>query len=388
MKFDFDEYVEHRGYWSVKYDMYGHDKPEDAIPLWIGDMDFRSPPCVRNELAKLAKHGVLGYSYADARYMESLGVWFWDRFRWDIRPEWLVNTTGVVNAIHIAIRSLTEPGDVVMTQEPVYYPFADAVRLTGRKLVSSDLVMNQYGQYDIDFDDFESKASSKKVKLFILCNPHNPVGRVWTADELTKLGEICMRHEIIVVSDEIHQDLIYPGYKHIVFANLSDDFAERTITCTAPSKTFNLAGLNLSNIFIKNQTMRKKFKQEYESTGMPFPGIAGIAGCMAAYDYGAEWLSELLIYLESNMGMVERAAADWPGAVFRRPEATYFAWVDFSGLHLTDEDLNNFMLNRAKVWLGEGYKFGAKGSGFMRINVATARGLLQEALIRITNALN
>ena len=388
MNYDFNEYVEHRGYRSVKYDMAGHDKPDDVIPLWVGDMDFRSPPCVREELARLAEHGVLGYSYADDRYFESLASWFGGRFGWHPRQEWLVNTTGVVNAIHIAIRGLTEPGDAIMIQEPVYHPFAEAIKFTERRMVSSNLVLTPDGGYEIDFDDFESKAANRGVKLFILCNPHNPVGRVWTEAELRRLGEICARHGIIVVSDEIHQDLIYPGHRHIVFAGICEEFADMTITCTAPSKTFNLAGLNLSNIFISNRKLREGFVKEYDRSGMPHPGALGLAACKAAYDGGADWLGELLRYLEGNMEMIALASADWPGARFRKPQGTYFGWIDFTDLHLTDQDLSNFMTVRARVWLNDGYKFGSGGSGFMRINAGAAAGLLQEALLRITTALN
>jgi cystathionine beta-lyase len=298
MKYDFDSVIDRRNTYSIKYDPVSRGRPEDVLPLWVADMDFPAPPCVTEALVSRAGHGIFGYSEPDAPYFSALRGWFGKRFEWDTEREWLTVTQGVVLALYVAVRALTKPGDGIVVQQPVYYPFSSAVRQAGRQLLVNELVYNG-ATYGIVFEAFENKI--KQAKLFILCNPHNPVGRVWTQDELVRMGEICLRHGVTVVADEIHQDFVFPGRRHLVFAALDGRFPDITVTCTAPSKTFNLAGLLHANIFIENEALRAQFKQEYKNCGLSQPGIMGLTACEAAYTGGAEWLDELIVYLAGNM---------------------------------------------------------------------------------------
>jgi len=320
----------------------------------------------------------------DDGYFDVLQGWHERRLGWTTRREWLVVTQGVVNAIYVAVRALTEPGDGVVIQQPVYSPFMSAINDTGRQLLVNELDYHN-GRYSIDFDDFEDKI--KRARMFILCSPHNPVGRVWTHDELVRMGDICLRHGVIVVSDEIHQDFIYPGHRHIVFAGIDPSFADITLTCTAPSKTFNIAGLPLSNIFIQNRDLHKKFKQEYTNCGLGQPGIMSIIACKAAYEGGEKWLEELLLYLGGNVSLV-RQFSQAPSPVFRlvEPEGTYLVWLDCSGLGLSARELNEQISQKAKIWLVGGDAFGPSGAGFQRINIACPRTVLHEGLTRLQYA--
>jgi len=377
--FDFDKKVNRYGTYSIKYDPASWGKPDDVLPMWVADMDFPAPECVVDALTKLARHGVFGYSEPDAAYFETVQNWFSRRFNWSVEREWLTITPGVVNALYIAVRALTQEGDGVVIQQPVYYPFEGAVRHTGRKLLVNQLVFED-GKYIIDFDDFEQKIS--QAKLFILCSPHNPVGRVWTVDELTRMGEICLKHNVTVIADEIWQDFIYTGHRHSVFSALSPKFSDITITATAPSKTFNLAGLQHANIFIPNKELRRKFKQEYRASGMSQPGLAGLVTCKAAYDHGDEWLDALLIYLADNMRLINSFLHERLEKIkLIEPQGTYLAWLDCSALGLSD--LDDVILNKAKLWFNDGERFGVGGKGFTRINAACQRDVLKEALIRL-----
>jgi cystathionine beta-lyase len=387
--YDFDRVIDRRNTYSIKYSEASlRGKPEDALPLWVADMDFQAPPCVVEALTKQCRHGIFGYSDTGDAYLETLRRWFARRFDWDTEPYRLINTPGVVNAIHIAIRALTEPGDAILIQQPVYYPFASAAELTKRKLTVSELVYES-GGYAIDFDDFEKKITDNQVKLFILCNPHNPVGRVWTSDELTRLGDICVRHGVIVVADEIHQDFVYGGHKHRIFAELNPDYRDLTVTCTAPSKTFNLAGLQLSNIFIANARLWEAFRRECARCGMSQPGVMGIVACLAAYGGGDGWLGELLDYLAGNLAFIREFLPERvPGVRLVEPEGTYLAWLDFRALELGDRELDEMISRRAKLWLDDGLMFGPSGSGFQRVNFACPRSVLNEALERLEKAVN
>jgi len=378
--------IDRRNTYSIKYDPVSRGKPSDVQPMWVADMDFKTPPCVMDALVAHAKHGIYGYSEPDADFFSVVQRWFRERFDWNVEREWLIATPGVVSALYIAIRALTEEGEGVLIQQPVYYPFESSVKQTGRKLLVNELVYRD-GFYSIDFQDFENKI--KEAKLFILCNPHNPVGRVWKEDELTRMGEICLRHNVIVISDEIHQDFIYPGHRHIVFTKLDPRFADITLTCTSPSKTFNLAGLLYANIFISNERLLNKFKLEYARCGLSQPSLMGLVSCKAAYESGAEWVDELNSYLFGNMSLIKEFLRERiPKIKLVEPEGTYLAWLDFLAFNLSSQELNELITHKAKLWLNDGPSFGLGGKGFQRINVACPRSVLRNALESIYSSLS
>ncbi|MCL2215271.1 MAG: pyridoxal phosphate-dependent aminotransferase [Treponema sp.] len=383
MKYDFDTVIDRKNTSSIKYDPASRGKPEDVLPLWVADMDFAAPSCVKDALISRAQHGIFGYSEPCGAYFPAVQEWFKNRFEWSTEKEWILITPGVVNALYLAVRAFTKPGDGIVVQQPVYYPFNSAVQKTGRALLVNELIYSE-GHYRIDFEDFENKI--KVAKLFILCNPHNPVGRVWTNDELIRMGEICLRYGITVIADEIHQDIIFPPYKHHVFAALDKRFSDFTVTCTSPSKTFNLAGLQHANIFIPSEQLRALFKQEYENCGLSQPGIMGLVSCEAAYTGGAQWLDALINYLAGNMSLINEFLHNYiPKIKLVKPEGTYLAWLDFSELGLSDNELNNAITHKAKLWLNNGPTFGRGGNGFQRLNAACPRSLLQNALERLRN---
>jgi cystathionine beta-lyase len=385
MKYDFDRVIERRGTYSIKHDPASRGKPDDVLPMWVADMDFAVPSCVTDALVSLARHGIFGYSEPDAAYFSVIRNWFADRFGWEVQREWLAITPGVVNALAIAIRAFTKPGDGVVIQQPVYYPFESSVRQNGRTLLVNELVYSE-GRYTIDFQDFENKI--KEAKLFILCSPHNPVGRVWTQDELVRMGELCLRHGVTVIADEIHQDFVFAPSRHLVFATLDPRFADITVTCTSPSKSFNLAGLQNANIFIANKIIKNKFMQEYASCGLSQPSPAGLVACKAAYEGGGEWLDELVGYLCGSMSLVgDFVQAHIPRVKLVKPEGTYLAWLDFSQLGLSVQELDTLITHRCKLWLSSGHTFGAGGNNFQRMNIACPRSVLQDALGRLKNVI-
>lgn len=388
MSLNFDEVIERKNTDSIKYDSAERlGLPEDVLPLWVADMDFKAPDCVINELVEKSRHGIFGYSESGADYFEALHSWFLTRHGWEVREPWLVKTPGVVNAIATAIRALTEKGDFVLIQQPVYHPFSECVLVNGRRLSISGLVYEN-GAYSIDFADFEDKIKSDKVKLFILCNPHNPVGRVWTRGELIKMGDICLRHGVIVISDEIHMDFVYPGNKHLVFSALKPEYEAITLTCTAPSKTFNLAGLHISNIFIPNRAIWESFNDEIRRSGFSQLGIMGMTACRAAYAGGAQWLDELMAYLGKNLEFLRSFLRDrLPEIRLVEPEGTYLVWLDFKSLGLDQERLDELMLQKARLWLNSGTIFGAGGESFQRMNIACTRKTLETALNRLEEAI-
>jgi cystathionine beta-lyase len=383
MKYDFESVIDRSNSCSIKYEPTWRGKPADVLPLWVADMDFAAPPCVQEAIVSRAKHGIFGYSEPDAEYFDVMQKWFGERFNWAIQRDWLSIVPGVVNAIYIAIRALTKPGDGVVIQQPVYYPFEFSIKKTGRQLLVNELILSD-GHYSIDFQDFEEKI--KQAKMFIMCNPHNPVGRVWNSDELTRMGEICLRHNVIVIADEIHQDFVFPKHRHIVFEALNNDFASIAITCTSPSKTFNLAGLLHANIFISNKVLRNKFKEEYAQLGIGQPGVMGLITCKAAYQNGAEWLDELLEYLAQNMLLLKTELSEHiPRIKLIEPEGTYLAWLDCRELGLSPQKLDEAVVHKAKLWLNAGYTFGKGGDGFERINAACPSSVLRKALERLKN---
>ncbi len=374
---------------SLKYDFAERmGKPTGLLPMWVADMDFRTVPQVTEALEKAVHHGIFGYSDSGSNYFAVLHDWYASRFGWELHPEWLVKTPGVVYALATAVRALTQRGDAVMLQQPVYYPFSSIVRHNERVLVNSPLVL-QDGVYHMDYEDIEARIIENDVKLFLLCSPHNPVGRVWTREELIRLGDICMKHGVLVVSDEIHADFVYPGHRHFVFADLKPEYLEHTVTCTAPSKTFNLAGLKTSNIFIADAAVRKAFISEMWAGGVSDINVLGMLACQAAYAHGAAWLEELKLYLADNISLVRTFLAKrLPQIHLVEPQGTYLLWLDFRDLGITDAELDTLITEKAKLWLDPGPMFGPEGSGFQRINVACPRVTLQRALEQLEKAVN
>lgn len=381
---DFDKITDRTGTNAIKYDLAeARNKPKDAISLWVADMDFPTAPCVQKAIAEKAAHGIFGYSRPDSRYYAALKKWFKECHNYKIQDEWVVNTPGVCFALATAIRAFTKEGESVLVQKPVYYPFFNMIKNLSRKVVNSPLELKN-GHYEINFQDFEDKIVSEKVKMFILCSPHNPGGRVWKKEELLRISEICLEHNVLVVSDEIHSDITFEGHTHTVYGTLSPAAAENSIICTAPSKSFNLAGLQFSNIIIPCAKLRVDFLRELDRTGYDEPSLMGIVAATAAYSEGAEWFDEAKSYIWKNIQFAKSYIEEnCPKIKVIVPEGTYLLWLDFSGLGLTDKEINGRILNNAKVWLDSGSMFGSEGEKFQRINCATPRAILKKALERI-----
>ena len=388
MKYNFDEVINRYNTNSLKYDFaLQRKRPQDAIPLWVADMDFKTPDEVQNALVNKSKHGIFGYSEPTKEYFDALNAWFKKHHNWDIDTSKVVLACGVVFAIAATIRALTKENDAVLICQPVYYPFEETIKVNNRKLIVSELVNNN-GRYEVDYEDFEAKIVNNDVKLFVLCNPHNPVGRVWTKDELEKIGDICLKHNVFVISDEIHSDFTYEGNKHTVFCTIKKEFEDNCIVCTAPTKTFNLAGLHISNIYIPNDSIRRKYKLEMDRIGYSQSNIMGIVACQAAYENGDIWLNELKQYLKDNLEFVRNYInTNLPKLKLIEPEGTYLLWIDCKGLELCDYELKELINYKAKVWVDDGYVFGKGGSGYIRINIACPRSILKQALDRIKGVL-
>ena len=388
MVYEFNKIIERKSTNCIKYDFAAErGKPEDVLPLWVADMDFQTPPEVTDAMISACRHGIFGYSEVKLPYFQIVFDWFQNYFKWDTEAAWLVKTPGVVFAICTAIRAFSNPGDSILIQRPVYYPFTNSILDNDRVLVNSPLVYRD-GFYSIDLEDFEAKIRENKVKVFVLCNPHNPVGRVWSRDELIGMGEICLKHNVIVVSDEIHADFTRPGFQHTVFANLKPEYADITITCTAPSKTFNLAGLQVSNIFISNRELRFPFRKELYRTGYCQLNTMGLVACQAAYANGSHWLKELKSYLEGNLEFVRSfLKRELPQITLIEPQGTYLLWLDFRELGMSEEVLDRFSLDKAKLWLDKGTMFGPEGEGFQRINIACPRVTLEKAFSQLKHAI-
>lgn len=385
---DFDKVIDRRNTRCLKYDFAKRrGMPEDVLPLWVADMDFATSSYIEDALIERAKHGIFGYSEVQTPYFEILANWLKKHHNWDVQEKWLIKTPGVVFALAMAVKAYTEIGESVLIQAPVYYPFYEVIRDNGRKIVENELYLGDDNRYHIDFEDFEDKIISEKVRLFILCSPHNPVGRVWTAEELVKLGDICVKHGVIVVSDEIHADFVFKG-RHHVFASLKKEFENISITCTSPSKTFNLASMMMSNIFIPNHELKRKFRKELDAAGTSQLGIMGLVACEAAYSKGEEWYRSMIEYVRKNIEFTkEYIAENIPDVSMIDIEGTYLVWLDFHKTGLTAEELDRRIIHNAKLWLDSGKIFGKCGEGFQRINVACPRSILKEALDRIKNIL-
>ena len=385
---NFDEIIERKGTDCLKYDFAKRrGLPEDVLPLWIADMDFRTSSYVEDALIDRTKHGIFGYSEVQEDYFRVVAGWMNRHHNWNVEPGWLIKTPGVVFALAMAVKAYTEVGDCVLIQQPVYYPFSEVIEDNERVIVSNDLYLGTDNRYHIDFEDFEKKIVEHHIKLFLLCNPHNPSGRVFTKEELTKLGDICLKHGVIVVSDEIHNDFVFKG-EHTVFASVKKEYEDISIICTSPSKTFNLASMLISNIFIPNKKLKSKFRHEVDAAGISQLGVLGLEAAKAAYEKGDEWYEKMMAYVRENIEYVKKYVEEnMPGVKVIDGEGTYLVWLDFRATGIEAEELDHRIIYDAKLWLDSGKIFGKTGLGFQRINVATPRKIVTECLERIRKIL-
>ncbi|MBO5144804.1 MAG: pyridoxal phosphate-dependent aminotransferase [Lachnospiraceae bacterium] len=385
---NFDEVTDRRGSNCLKYDFAKQrGLPEDVLPFWVADMDFKTSSYVEDALVKRAQEAIFGYSEVGKEYFEIVADWMKKHHAWLPGESWLIKTPGVVFALAMAVKAYTKEGDKVMIQQPVYYPFSEVITDNGRTIVSNDLYLGDDNRYHIDFEDFEKKIQDNQIKLFFLCSPHNPVGRVWTKEELIRLGDICLKYGVIVVSDEIHHDFIFRG-EHHVFASLKKEYEDISIICTSPSKTFNLASMLISNIFIPNRALKSKFKKQVDAAGISQLSVLGLIAAETAYKDGEEWYQALITYIKGNIGFVkEYVNKNLKKVKMTDTEGTYLVWLDFRDTGIDPEELDRRMIYDARLWLDSGKIFGKIGNGFQRINVACPRSVLKEALDRIKNIL-
>ena len=387
--FNFDKQIDRYNTNSAKFDTaVAQGYPADVLPLWVADMDFQAPECVRSALHKATDFGIFGYSFLGDGYVKAVQNWFAKRFDWQVEREWLITTPGVVFALSAVVRAVTEPGDAVLVQPPVYYPFYRVINNNGRKLVENPMLYEN-GKYTIDYAGFEEKILQENVKAFILCSPHNPVCRVWTAEELAQIGAICKKHNVIVISDEIHCDFVFPDHPHTPFVKACPEMQDRTVICTAPSKSFNLAGLQVSNIFVPGRELYAKVKGDMEVISYDSPNMLGAIACQAAYEGGEAWLDACKAYMRENLEFVRTFLAEHlPAIKLVEPDGTYFAWLDCSGLGMTKEELDDVIINKAKLWLDSGAIFGEVAAQFQRVVLACPRATLEEAMHRLEKAIN
>ncbi|WP_294609827.1 MalY/PatB family protein [uncultured Bacteroides sp.] len=384
MRYNFDERIPRRGTNSYKWDSAAD---ADVLPLWVADMDFRTAPAVVEALKRRVEHGIFGYVRVPDAYYESLSRWFGRRHGWEIDREWVIYTSGVVPALSATIKAMTVPGDKVLVQTPVYNCFFSSIRNNGCETVASPLIYED-GTYRMDFDDLERKAADPKVKLLLLCNPHNPAGRVWRREELLRLGEICLRHNVLVVADEIHCELTFPGYTYTPFASISQEFLMHSVTCNSPSKSFNMAGLQIANIVAADADVRRKIDRAINDNEVCDVNPFGVEALMAAYNEGGEWLDELNHYLFANYTYL-RAYFDkyMPQLPVTKLEGTYLVWVDCSALRISSVEIVDLLLKKEKLWLNEGTMYGEAGEGFVRINIACPRQVMLEGLEKMRKGL-
>lgn len=396
MKYDFNQICDRKNTNCFKWDfiqsIFGND---DVIPMWVADMDFPVATPIVEALKRRAEHEFYGYTKASTDVIQSVVDRMWDKYAWKIKPEWIVFTPGVVPALNITVRMLTHPGDEIILQEPVYYPFFPAVTFSGCQIVNNQLKLIN-GRYEMDYEDLEHQFHARigmlpvpnRIKAIMLCNPHNPVGRLWSKEELTKLGDIAIKHGVVVISDEIHCELLFKDHQHTPFASISEVFEQNSIVCMSPSKTFNLAGLEVSSIIIPNKKLRHLFINT--RTGiLPEPNLFGYTALEAAYRFGDEWLDQLLDYLQGNLDFLLKYFANRiPKIKVIKPQGTYLIWLDCRDLGMDDMTLRNFMRDKAKVGFDDGFLFGSGGSGFQRMNIACPRPIIEEALIRIETMVN
>lgn len=387
MKFNFDKIIDRTNNFSAKWsEMNKNFGTNNLLPMWVADMDFLTAPCVMEALKDRLEQGIFGYTTRPSSYNESIVNWLDNRFSWKINQEWLMFSPAVITSISLLIQNLTQKNDKIMIQEPVYSPFHSIVESNERNLVISPLVKLDDGSYVMDYEDIEAKI--KDVKVFILCNPHNPVGRVWTREELTRLGEICLKHNVLVISDEIHSDIILKNHKHTPFASISKEFRENTITCMAPTKTFNLAGLQSSFLVISNPYYYEVMDKAFSILDIKRNNAFSLVATEAAYNYGEDWLYELIKYIEDNVDFaIDYIKNHIPQLKVKKPEGTYLLWVDFSNLNVDKKDLKNALINKGRIALSDGSSFGIGGDGYYRINLACPRSMVLEGLKRIEFAI-
>lgn len=388
MAYDFDQIIERRQTNCVKWDraeeFFGL---KDILPMWVADMDFRAPQPIVDALGDVVRHGIFGYACVPDSYYEAVTRWMERRHSWPIKRDWVVTTPGVVPALHMLVKSFSVPGDQVIVQTPVYYPFFSAITRNDRQILDNPLRL-QDGFYVMDLADLERKVTPQ-TKMLLLCSPHNPVGRVWSEGELRAIGEFCLSRNILVVSDEVHHDIVYPGHRHVPFASISSQFADHSVTCTGASKSFNLAGLQMSNIIIPNPSLADQFTATVRSSGINLPGIFGVAATEAAYRHCEPWLEELIRYLKGNLDLLNLYTDERiPGLKVVQPQGTYLVWLDFRGCGIPESALADFVRQEARIGLEAGTIFGAKEAGFERMNIACPRSILAEALSRIEQALS
>lgn len=381
---NFDEIIDRKNTNCLKYDFAKRrGMPEDVLPLWVADMDFKTSSYVEDELVRRSREAIFGYSEVQSEYYEIVAEWMRIQHHWETDERWLIKTPGVVFALAMAVKAYTKKGDKVLIQQPVYYPFSEVIEDNERVVVSNDLYLGEDNRYHIDYEDFERKIQEHGIKLFLLCSPHNPVGRVWSREELIKIGDICLKYGVIVVSDEIHNDFVFQGQHH-VFPSLKKEYEDISIVCTSPSKTFNLASMMISNIFIPNRTLKQKFRKQVDAAGISQLGVLGLVASEAAYKYGNEWYQAMLAYVKANIDYVEEYVhTNLKNVRMITTEGTYLVWLDFRDTGIDADELDRRIIHEAKLWLDSGKVFGDVGKGFQRINVACPRKILTEALERI-----
>lgn len=379
MKYNFDEIIDRRGTNSYKWDS---DPDPDVLPMWVADMDFRTAPAITEALRRRVDQGIFGYTRVPDSYYSALGSWFERRHGWQIARESVIYTSGVVPAISAIIKALTVPGDKVIVQTPVYNCFFSSIRNNGCEIDASPLVAKG-NTYEMDLEDLERRAADPRAKIFLLCNPHNPVGRVWTREELERAGEICMRNGVTVVSDEIHCELTMPGYRYTPFASINEEFGRSSVVCVSPSKAFNIAGLQIANIVCRDSGMRARIDRAINDNEVCDVNPFGVIALQEAYNNGEEWLDSLLRYIAANYEYMSAFCAEnLPDFPIARLEGTYLVWMDCRKLGIPSEKIEEELLDKAKLWLNAGTMYGEAGEGFMRWNIACPRARLEEGLKR------
>ena len=381
---DFDCCIQRKGTNCLKYDFaLRRGLPEDVLPFWVADMDFATSSYIQDALKKRAMHPIFGYSETGEEYFDAVSGWMKRHHNWEVKRNWLIKTPGVIFAVAMAVKAYTEPGDKVLIQRSLYYPFAETIIANNRVAVSNSLYLGEDNRYHIDFEDFEKKIKDNNIKLFLLCNPHNPSGRDFTGEELTMIGDICLKHNVTVLSDEIHNDFVFKG-KHTVFASVKKEFEDICVVCTSASKTFNIATMLVSNIFIPNRDLKKRFQKEVDAAGISQLNIMGLLATQAAYEYGEEWYESMHAYVKDNIEYVkEYVHSNLPGVKVIDSEGTYLMWLDFRNTGLSSDEINRRLIEDARLWLERGEIFGEEGEGFQRLNIATPRTNLAECLERI-----
>ncbi|BBI32217.1 MalY/PatB family protein [Cohnella abietis] len=388
MKHDFDKIIDRTNTASYKWDqsekLFGRS---DILPLWVADMDFEAPKEVVDAITRRAEQGIYGYTVRTQAFYDAIIGWLSRRHGWNIEQEWISSSPGVVPALSLMVQAFTEPGDGIILQSPVYYPFYDVIKMNGRTVVDNPLILEN-GHYSIDFDLLEQQAKNG-AKMLLLCSPHNPGGRVWKREELERIGEICAQYNLLVVADEIHHDLVFSGHKHVPYASLSETFAQHSLTCVATSKTFNLAGLQAASVIIPNEGLRRKYNALLKTLSIHMESYFGLTAIEASYTHGDEWLDQLLVYLEGNLNfLLEFVEKNLPQVKVIKPEGTYLVWMDCTAISNKPLELKELMFNKAGVAFSEGSVFGGQGAGYLRVNIACPRSILTKALEKFALAVN